>query len=93
MKLDARLPAGFGIFADQPVWLFLVILLIGMSAMWILNNLHFAWLHRGFPRLFRPRVLLAILAICIGVIAVGLAINPPSEIQKRMKAQKTQLSN
>ncbi len=79
MKLDARLPADFGIFADQPIWLFMVILLIGMSAMWILNNLYFAWLHRGFPGLFRPRVLLAILAMCIGVIAVGIAISPPSD--------------
>ena len=77
MKFDTRLPADFGIFADQPVWLFLVVLLIGLSAMWIVNGLYFARIRRRFPGLLRPRVLLAILVLCLGVAAIGIAINPP----------------
>jgi hypothetical protein len=93
MKFDARLPADFPLLGDQPVWLFLVVLLVGMIAMWMLNNLYFGWLHRGFPGLFRPRILLAILLLCVGIIVVGMAINPPSEIRKAMSAQKVRLPN
>ena len=85
MTFDARLPADFPFLADKPVWLFLLFLLIAMAAIGTLNHLYFSWLHRRVPGLLRPRVLLAIFAICIGVIAVGLAINPPSEAQKVMK--------
>jgi hypothetical protein len=93
MKFDARLPADFPILTDRPVWLFLVLLLIGMSAIWTLNNLYFAWIHHRFPGLFRPSVLLAILLLCVGIIVAGIAVNPPSEIEKTMKAQKAQLPN
>ena len=85
MKFDARLPADFPILPDQPVWLFLLLLLIAMSAIWTLNNFYFSWMRRGFPGLFRPRALLTVLLLCFAVIVVGLIVNPPSEIQNRMK--------
>ncbi|HKU08324.1 MAG TPA: hypothetical protein VJR30_19850 [Bradyrhizobium sp.] len=85
MKFDAPLPADFPFFADRPVWLFVVVVLIVMGAMGTLSHFYVAWLHSRFPGFFRPRVLLAILALGIAVIAIGLAINPPSEVQKAVK--------
>src|SRR5262245_47196672 len=52
------------------------------GAVAIVNNAYFAWLHRRAPGLFRPRVLLAIFGLCIVVIAIGMTLNPPSEMQK-----------
>jgi len=77
MKLDDRLPPDFPFLADRPVWLFVLLLAAGMTAIWMINNLYFGWLHRRAPGLFRPRVLLAILAVCVAFIAIGMAINPP----------------
>jgi hypothetical protein len=85
MNFDARLPVDFPFLAGQPVWLFVVLLLIGMIAVGTLNSLYFAWLHRRAPRLLRLRVILAIFALCIGVIAIGLVVNPPSEVRKAMQ--------
>lgn len=77
MKLDDRLPPDFPFLADRPVWLFVLLLAVGITAIWMTDNLYFSWLHRRAPRLFRPRVLLAILAACVAFIAIGMAINPP----------------
>ena len=90
MNFHARLPADFPVLPDRPVWLFLVLLLLALSALWALNDLYFAWLHRSFPGLFRPRALLAILIFCVGIIAIGLVINPPSEVRKAMKAHQAE---
>jgi hypothetical protein len=85
IKFDARLPADFPVLADQPIWLFLVLLLAAMGVIWTLNHFYFSWLHRRLPGLFQPRVLLAIFVLCVVVIAIGIATNPPSEVRKAMK--------
>jgi len=51
---DARLPDDFPFFADRPVSLFVVVVLIAMSAIWTLNHFYVAWLHRRFPACFWP---------------------------------------
>ena len=89
MNFDARLPADFPILSGQPVWLFLLLFLIAMSAIWTLNNFYFAWMRRGFPGLFRPRALLTVLLLCVAVIVVGLIVNPPNEIQKAIKRMES----
>ncbi len=72
MDLKAVLPADFPFFGGLPVWLYLVVLLVCMAAVWKINNLWFDWLHRNFPGFFRPRVLLAIVAFCLVIAAIGV---------------------
>jgi hypothetical protein len=88
MTPDARIPANFPILADQPIWILLVIFLIGMIAMWKLNNAYFGWFHRNYPGLLRPKTLLAIIALSIAVIAIGLIVNPPAQFQTMQSQQK-----
>lgn len=66
---------------NWPHWLLgalvIAVLIVGCK----LNTTYFDWLHRRSPWAFRPIVLLAILAICVAVIVVGMWINPPSTVQ------------
>jgi phosphoglycerol transferase MdoB-like AlkP superfamily enzyme len=67
--------------ADWPHWLLGALAIAVLIVGWKLNNIYFDWLHRRFPWVFRPIVLLAILAICVAVIGIGMWINPPSKVQ------------
>ena len=70
-----------------PVWIVAIAALAAMTAVGILNNAYFAWLHRRLPSIFRPRSLLMIFGLGIAVIAVGLMLNPLSEVQKEQVKQ------
>jgi hypothetical protein len=84
MDLTARFPADAPMLAGQPVWVVLIAVLFAISATSVLNNFVFAWLRGNAPQLFRPRVLLMMLAVAGGIIIFGITINPPSEVRKRM---------
>jgi hypothetical protein len=86
------LPADFPIFGGQPVWLFCIIVLVAIAAGTIVNNLFFSWLRRHGPWFFRPRTLLAIVALGIATIAFGLWLNPPSEVRKSFLLQNPTLA-
>jgi hypothetical protein len=81
-RLFEPVPPDFPWLGGQPIWLACIVILGLLVVGTVLNNAYFAWLHRHVPVLFRPRVLLAIFGLCIVVIAIGLSLNPPSEMQK-----------
>jgi phosphoglycerol transferase MdoB-like AlkP superfamily enzyme len=81
------LPADFPIFGGHPVWIFFIVVLAAIAAGAIVNNLFFSWLRRYAPWFFRPRTLLAIIALGIATIVFGMLLNPPSEIRKAFQRQ------
>ena len=87
-RLLEPLPAHFPFLGELPAWVAAIVILAVIVAGIILNNTYFAWLHRRAPGLFRPRVLLAIFGLCIAVIAIGMTLNRPSEVQKAFQRAK-----
>ena len=63
-------------------FVYVILGIIALLAMWKINNLYFDWLHRSWPEFFRPKVLFAIIALCVTSIAFGLWINPPSKMRE-----------
>lgn len=76
---------------DWPHWLLVVLIVVGLIAAWVLNNIYFAWLRRNCSWLWGPRAMLVSLAFCAAVIAFGLWINPPSEVRKAYENQNRPL--
>jgi hypothetical protein len=67
--------------SDWRVWLLGALVIVAMIAMRKVNDFYFAWLGRNFPRMLRPRTVVAILAICLAAIVaiiVGLLISETS---------------
>jgi hypothetical protein len=78
----ANLPSDVPVLGGLPIWFSFVCIATALLLGTLLNNFYFAWLHRNWPGLFKPRNLLAIVALCIAVIAVGMWINPPSKVRE-----------
>jgi MFS superfamily sulfate permease-like transporter len=76
---------------DWPHWLFGALVIAALITMWKLNNIYFAWLRRSFPWLLRPLTLLAVLAIGIAVIVIGMLINPPSKVREEFQRAHPEL--
>lgn len=65
------------------VALFVAVLAL-MAVITTVSNSYQAWLQRRWPGLVRPRVTLAILALCAAFIAIMLAVTPLAEMRKML---------
>lgn len=74
-----------------PHWFLGVLVIVVMIAAWTLSNIYFAWLHRNFPWMFRPRILLFGLVIGVAVIIIGLLINPPPKVREEFQRARPEL--
>ncbi len=85
------LPADFPLLGGLPAWIACIVIVAAIAAGTVVNNVYFSFLHRRAPGLFRPRVLLAIFVLCIAGIAIGITMNPPSEVLKAYQPQNRPL--
>ena len=75
---------------DPKDWNPLLLLVAATAGLFVIhkvNNRYFGWLHRRFPWLFRPKILLLIFAMCFAYVLVVLLLSLPELLKLTEKAR------
>jgi hypothetical protein len=66
--------------SSLPRWVLAVLVIVAMIAGATINNRILAWCRLKYPWMFRPKTMVAMFAVSLVIIALGLVFNPPSKV-------------